>query len=420
MTNGIYYGAILDPVTNCESAVRLVVTVTVSNPLTPTTTDNTQDFCLVNAPTVANIQVNQANVVWYNSLTSTTAIAPATALANGIYYGAILDPVTNCESSVRLAVTITINDPGTPTTTDATQDFCLVNAPTVANIQINEANVIWYNSFTSTTAIAPATALANGIYYGAILDPVTNCESAVRLAVTITINDPGTPTTTDATQDFCLVNAPTVANIQVNEANVIWYNSLTSTTAIAPATALANGIYYGAILDPVTNCESAVRLVVTVTVSNPLTPTTTDTTQDFCLVNAPTVANIQVNEANVVWYNSLTSTTAIAPATALANGIYYGAILDPVTNCESSVRLQVTITINDPGTPTTTDTTQDFCSVNAPTVANIQVNESNVVWYNSLTSTTAIAPTTALANGIYYGAILDPVTNCQSAIRLQV
>ncbi|WP_163396730.1 hypothetical protein, partial [Flavobacterium limi] len=79
------------------------------------------------------------------------------------------------------------------------------------------------------------------------------------------------------------------------------------------------------------------------------------------MVNAPTVANIQVNEANVVWYNSLTSTTAIAPTTALANGIYYGAILDPVTNCESSVRLAVTITINNPGTPTTTDTTQDFC-----------------------------------------------------------
>ncbi|PXY43850.1 T9SS type B sorting domain-containing protein, partial [Flavobacterium hydrophilum] len=420
LANGIYYGAILDPVTNCESAVRLQVTATINDPLTPTTTDNTQDFCLVNAPTVASIQVNEANVVWYNSLTSTTAIAPTTALANGIYYGAILDPVTGCESALRLQVTVTITDPLTPTTTDNTQDFCLVNAPTVASIQVNEANVVWYNSLTSTTAIAPTTALANGIYYGAILDPVTNCESAVRLQVTATINDPGTPTTTDATQDFCLVNAPTVASIQVNEANVVWYNSLTSTTVIAPTTALANGIYYGAILDPVTGCESAVRLQVTVTITDPLTPTTTDNTQDFCLVNAPTVASIQVNEANVVWYNSLTSTTAIAPTTALANGIYYGAILDPVTGCESTVRLQVTITINDPGTPTTTDNTQDFCLVNAPTVANIQVNEANVVWYNSLTSTTVIAPTTALANGIYYGAILDPVTGCESAVRLQV
>jgi gliding motility-associated-like protein/uncharacterized repeat protein (TIGR01451 family) len=420
LANGIYYGAILDPVTGCESAVRLAVTITITDPLTPTTTDNTQDFCLANSPTVANIQVNQANVVWYSLPAGGTAIAPATALANGIYYGAILDPVTGCESSVRLQVTITVNDPGTPTTTDNTQDFCLVNAPTVANIQVNQTNVIWYSLSAGGTAIAPTTALANGIYYGAILDPVTGCESSVRLQVTITVSDPGTPTTTDNTQDFCLVNAPTIANIQVNQANVIWYSLPSGGVSIASTTALANGIYYGAILDPVTGCESAVRLAVTITITDPLTPTTTDNTQDFCLANSPTVANIQVNQANVVWYSLPAGGTAIAPATALANGIYYGAILDPVTGCESSVRLQVTITVNDPGTPTTTDNTQDFCLVNAPTVANIQVNQTNVIWYSLSAGGTAIAPTTALANGIYYGAILDPVTGCESSVRLQV
>ncbi|WP_264537174.1 gliding motility-associated C-terminal domain-containing protein [Flavobacterium sp. N1736] len=420
LTNSIYYGAILDPVTNCESATRLQVTITVTDPLTPTTIDNTQDFCLVSALTVANIQVNEPNVVWYTTATGGTALAPTTALTNGIYYGAILDSVTGCESSVRLAVTISVTDPGTPTTTDNTQDFCLVSAPTVANIQVNEPNVIWYSTLTGGTAIAPTTALTSGIYYGAILDPITNCESAIRLAVTISVNDPGTPTTTDNTQDFCLVNVPTVANIQVNEPNVIWYSTLTGGIAIAPTTALTNGIYYGAILDPVSGCESATRLAVTITVTDPLTPTTADSTQDFCLVSAPTVANIQVNEPNVVWYTTATGGTALAPTTALANGIYYGAILDPVTGCQSSVRLAVTISVTDPGTPTTTDNTQNFCLINASTVANIQVNEPNVVWYTTATGGTALAPTTVLLNGIYYGAILDPVTNCESAIRLAV
>ncbi|MBF4519593.1 hypothetical protein IRZ71_24940, partial [Flavobacterium sp. ANB] len=101
------------------------------------------------------------------------------------YYGAIVDPVTGCESSIRLVVTVTVSDPGTPTTTDTTQDFCLISASTVANIQVNEANVIWYSTLTGGTAIAPTTLLTSGVYYGAILDPVTNCESAVRLAVTI-------------------------------------------------------------------------------------------------------------------------------------------------------------------------------------------------------------------------------------------
>ncbi|WP_163396731.1 hypothetical protein [Flavobacterium limi] len=160
--------------------------------------------------------INSVGVLTVTGLTR--AVSPIT-----YYVGVSSD--TSCENiaGTLQTATIIINDPDTPTTTDATQDFCLVNAPTVANIQVNESNVVWYNSLTSTTAIASTTALANGIYYGAILDPVTNCESSVRLAVTITISDPGTPTTTDTTQDFCLVNAPTVANIQVNESNVVWY-----------------------------------------------------------------------------------------------------------------------------------------------------------------------------------------------------
>ncbi|MBF4519594.1 hypothetical protein IRZ71_24945, partial [Flavobacterium sp. ANB] len=101
------------------------------------------------------------------------------------YYAAILDPTTGCESSIRLAVTVTVSDPGTPTTTDNTQDFCLINASTVANIQVNEPNVVWYSTATGGTAIAPTTVLTSGVYYGAIVDPVTTCESAVRLAVTI-------------------------------------------------------------------------------------------------------------------------------------------------------------------------------------------------------------------------------------------
>ena len=420
LTTGTYYAAIKDQTTTCESNVRLAIAISVTDPATPTTTDNTQDFCLVNTPTVANIQVNEANVVWYNTQTGGIAIPATTALVNGIYYGAIKDPVTGCESTTRLQVTITISNPLTPTTTDNTQDFCLVNGRTVANIQVNEANVVWYSTQTGGTALAATTPLTTGVYYGAIKDPVTGCESTVRLQVTINVTDPGTPTTADNTQDFCLINAPTVANIQVNEANVIWFSTQTGGTAIPVTTALANGIYYGAILDPVTNCESAIRLQVTISLTNPATPTTTNASQSFCITSAPTVASIQVNEANVVWYSTLTGGAALASTTALTNGIYYGAIKNPVTGCESTVRLQVTASINNPAaTPTTNNATQNFCSVNAPTVANIQVNQTNVVWYNTATGGTALTPTTALATGTYYGAVSSTI-GCENPVRLAV
>ncbi|WP_073482199.1 gliding motility-associated C-terminal domain-containing protein [Flavobacterium sp. CF108] len=429
LATGTYYASILNPTTNCESNVRLAVAVSVTDPGTPTTTDATQDFCLVDAPTVADIQVNipaVGTIVWYTAATGGTAVPATTALATGTYYASILDPTTNCESNVRLAIAVSVTDPGTPTTTDVTQDFCLVDAPTVADIQVNTpavGTIVWYTAATGGTAVPATTALATGTYYASILDPTTNCESNVRLAIAVSVTDPGTPTTTDATQDFCLVDAPTVADIQINTpavGTIVWYTAATGGTAVPTTTALATRTYYASILDPTTNCESNVRLAVAVSVTDPGTPTTTDATQDFCLVNAPTFANIQVNESNVVWYSTATGGTAIPATTALTNGTYYAAILDPATNCQSAVRLAIAVTVTDPVTPTTTDATQTFCSGNAPTVANIQVNEINVVWYTAATGGTAIPATTALATGNYYGAIQDPVTGCESSVRLLV
>ncbi|URC11141.1 gliding motility-associated C-terminal domain-containing protein [Flavobacterium sp. B183] len=427
LTSGTYYAVIKDPVTNCESAVRLAVVISVTDPGTPTlVTAGTQNFCLVNAPTFASVQFNEANIVWYTALTGGTVIPSTTALTSGTYYAVIKDPVTNCESAVRLAVVISVTDPGTPTlVTAGTQNFCLVNAPTFASVQFNEANIVWYTALTGGTVIPSTTALTSGTYYAVIKDPVTNCESAVRLAVVISVTDPGTPTlVTAGTQNFCLVNAPTFASVQFNEANIVWYTALTGGTVIPSTTALTSGTYYAVIKDPVTNCESAVRLAVVISVTDPGTPTlVTAGTQNFCLVNAPTFASVQFNEANIVWYTALTGGTVIPSTTALTSGTYYAVIKDPVTNCESAVRLAVTISVTDPGTPVITETTQNFCLVNAPTFASINVSPAvaaNIVWYTALTGGTLIPSTTALTTGVYYAAIKDPVTLCESAVRLAI
>ncbi|MBO9585197.1 MAG: gliding motility-associated C-terminal domain-containing protein [Flavobacterium sp.] len=424
LTTGTYYAAIKDPTTNCESAARLTVDVIVSDPGTPTlVTAGTQNFCLSNAPTFASVQFNEANILWYTALTGGTAIPSATALTTGTYYAAIKDPTTNCESAVRLTVDVIVSDPGTPTlVTAGTQNFCLVNAPTFASVQFNETNIIWYTALTGGTAIPSTTALTTGTYYAAIKDPTTNCESAVRLTVDVIVSDPGTPTlVTAGTQNFCLANAPTFASVQFNETNIVWYTALTGGTAIPSATALTTGTYYAAIKDPTTNCESAVRLAVDAIVSDPGTPTlVTAGTQNFCLANAPTFASVQFNETNIVWYTALTGGTLIPSTTALTAGTYYAAIKDPTTNCESATRLAVDVIVTDPATPTTTQTTQNFCLSTASTVANIQVNESNVVWYDAATGGNLFASTDLLTSRIYYGAIKDPATNCESSVRLAV
>ncbi|WP_455423162.1 Ig-like domain-containing protein, partial [Flavobacterium subsaxonicum] len=106
------------------------------------------------------------------------------------YYASLT--VGTCESSVRLAITVTVGNAATPTTTDATQDFCLADASTVADLQVNETGVTFYTAATGGTAISPTTALVNGTTYYASLT-VGTCESATRLAITITVGNASTP-----------------------------------------------------------------------------------------------------------------------------------------------------------------------------------------------------------------------------------
>src|SRR5690606_1050245 len=116
------------------------------------------------------------------------------------------------------------------------------------------------------------------------------------------------------------------------------------------------------------------------------TPTTLDNTQDFCTSTNPLIGNIQVNETNVVWYSALTGGTILDQTSSLVDGaVYYASLTDNLTGCESSVRLAITVTLNDMETPSTNDTSQNFCSNSNPTIASIQVNETGVVWYDAAT-----------------------------------
>ncbi|EJL60801.1 hypothetical protein PMI10_03659, partial [Flavobacterium sp. CF136] len=87
------------------------------------------------------------------------------------------------------------------------------------------SGVTYTISSTGVLTVTGLTLAASPITYYVGVSSDTTCENIAGTlqAATVIINDPTIPTTTDNTQDFCLVNAPTVANIQVNESNVVWY-----------------------------------------------------------------------------------------------------------------------------------------------------------------------------------------------------
>jgi gliding motility-associated-like protein/uncharacterized repeat protein (TIGR01451 family) len=415
-----YYGSLVDAA-GCASTVRLAVTVNVGDVATPTTANATQNFCTENNPTVADIQVNQTGIAFYNAATGGTAVDPATALVNGMtYYASLTNPVTGCESAIRLAITVNVGSAATPTTTDTTQEFCDTTTAIVADIQVNEPNVTFYTDATGGTAVAPTTPLVSGTtYYASLTDLVTGCESAIRLAITVTVGNVPTPTTNATAQNFCVTDNPTVADIQVNEAGVVFYSTPVGGTAYASTDALLSGTTYYASLTSANGCESVVRLAIAVTVGTAATPTTADDTQDFCQSDAPTVASLQVNEPGVIWYTTPTGGTPLDAAAALVDDVtYYGSLA--AAGCESTTRLAITVNINNGITPTG-ETVQTLCTSNSPTIADIVVNEAGVVFYATATGGTALATDTALVNGTtYYVSYTDPMTGCDSAVRLAV
>ncbi|MBC8644197.1 hypothetical protein H9W95_09590 [Flavobacterium lindanitolerans] len=182
-----YYIAITSDTTCLNTAGNLkAVTVTVGNPPAPTTNNATQNFCSTNNPTVADLQVNEANVVFYSLPLGGVPLLATTPLTAGIYYAAQIDG--SCESDTRLAITVTIGNPPTPTTANPTQNFCELDNPTIASIQVNETNVVFYDAAVNGNLLPSTTPLTPGIYFAAILDGT--CESENRLAITVTITDP--------------------------------------------------------------------------------------------------------------------------------------------------------------------------------------------------------------------------------------
>lgn len=162
------------------------------NPATNTTVCSGSTASLLASTSAVN------ELRWYDAATGGTLLATVAAgspfvtpalTANTTYYVAAAR-VGCTEESARLAVAVTINIVATPTTLNTTQEFCSFTLPTLAQVQVNEAGVVFYDAATGGNLLPLTTALTNGtIYYAALVNTVTNCESAVRLAITVNLNN---------------------------------------------------------------------------------------------------------------------------------------------------------------------------------------------------------------------------------------
>jgi uncharacterized delta-60 repeat protein len=396
-TGTTYYAS--QTVSACESVNRLAVTATIITTSAPTGTAS-QIFC--NTATVADLTATGTGIQWYAASTGGTALSSGTALTTGITYYAS-QTISGCESVNRFAVTVTINAPATPTGA-ASQTVC--SGAVIGDLAATGSNIQWYAAASGGTALAPSTALTNGTTYYAS-QTISGCESATRLAVTITIGIPNAPTGS-ATQTFC--NAATVANLTATGSNIQWYAASTGGTALAAGTALTNGSTYYA-SQTAGGCESTDRLAVTATINAPAIPTGS-AAQTFC--NAATVADLTATGSGIQWYTTATGGTALTSGTALSNGTYYAS--QTISGCESVNRLAVNVVINAPAAPTGT-ANQIFCG--AATLDDITATGSNITWYDAASAGNTLGAGTALADGVTYYAS-QTVNSCESMNRLAI
>ena len=186
------------------------------------------------------------------------------------------------------------------------------------------------------TALADNTTLIQTTYAYSYTEG-TKCESALRH---ITINRVATPTVTQTTQSFC-TNA-TIANLQPQGANIVWYATDTAVTPLAATTPLVAGnTYY--VAQKSSNCESA-RIAVNVVYSNTIS------------LSVPAPLTIACNDTNANttvanWLNQATVTDTCGTATLTHN---YTAV-KPTNWCNTSV-VTVTFVGKDPQGNTVTKT----------------------------------------------------------------
>lgn len=126
--------------------------------------------------------------------------------------------------------------------------------------------------------------------------------------------------------------------------------------------------------------------------------------QTFCSYNNPTVANLVATGTGIKWYDAATAGNLLVSTDALVSGnVYYAS---QTTTCEGLARLAVTVTINTPIEPTGS-AAQTFCFTSNPTIADLVVTGTGLVWYDAATLGNVLPTSTVLTATTYYVASND-------------
>ena len=429
LKNGKYYAA--ENISGCKSPNRLEIDVNILNPIAPTTSSASQNFC-----TTLNAKVSDLSAIasigyainWYNTPNGTTPLSINDLLSNGTYY--VTQTKLGCESPGKLSVAVNIIDPTKPTTTSKVQSFCSTLNAKIGDLSVSSAGSInWYSTNTGNTALSNNTLLVDGnLYYATSSIGSPSCESTSRLEVEAKIILQSDPVIDNQQQSFCSSINPKVSDLSATTSigSIKWYLDNTTTTALNGNEILHNGKYFASSI--VSTCESS-RIEMEVSIIDPSISAATNSKQSFCSSMNPSISDLIAYSSTgttIKWYSSSSSSSELPITAKLVNeNTYYAAAYNTTNLCESVSRLGIKISIISPSKPTTTNSQQSFCASENSKVSDLLATStygSSIKWYSTNSTTIPLFNNESLENGKTYYAteITTGSPSCESIDRLEI
>ncbi|NMH87549.1 gliding motility-associated C-terminal domain-containing protein [Flavivirga algicola] len=432
-----YYATQTNATTGCESSIRTEVIATIYQ---------SPNAGVANSPGVSECNNTTINLfdgldgsqdsggTWYEGPdnTGTVVVNPTTYNVTGFstnnyqftYYVVAASPCIDDSTTITVSIEEPLN-----AGTDNILDACSTDGTTDLFTLLGTADPggTWSPALTSGTGVFDP-AVDSGDTY---LYTHTNACGTSSSQVVVTVTQAPNAGTSNTTL-ICVIDGPTDLFTYLGGADTggTWSPALTSGTGVFDPLVDSDGVYRYTVTAN-SPCTTDAFAEITVTVSDISPPVINNATMEFCLVDNPTVADLDsaiTVTGTVIWYEDVALTMPLNVTDILVDGEDYYATQTNASGCESSISAQVDVIVNDTPTPTLINTAIEYCINDGPTIIDLSLNiteynasTDNIVWYDAATNGTVVSGNAILDHdNTYYAALVDATTGCESSVRLAV
>mgnify|MGYP000394657623 CR=1 FL=1 len=373
-------------------------------------------------------------------LSNTLNISNVTTAFSGNQYRAIASsPAASCPDVISASATLTVNTaPDPPTASNQTE--CAQNPVqtlTATATPPSGSTIVWYDAVTGGNVVASPIldAIGSVTYYAQSEDTTTSCGSSTRTAVTLTIQPAPAAPTSGGDQIECEqdpIQTLTATATAPSGATVVWYDAATGGNIVASPTLNTVGTisYYAQSSDNGTGCPSNSRTEVSLTIQPAPTAPISGGDQTECEQNpiqTLTATATAPATATVVWYDAATGGNTVANPILNTVGTitYYAESENNTTNCPSTSRTPVTLTIEAIPAAPISGGDQTECEANPTqtmTATATAPSGATVDWYDAATGGNLVASPTLSAVGsvTYFAESRTTTSGCLSDSRTPV